>query len=160
MGHNGVSRMTEPTHQEPIRQSHLYLIGAVPAAIGTVAVVVHLREPIVPDEFNAPLINATLACWLLTAICAVAQHICSRFDRRHDENKALLRAHIKASGRDFGIAMKKLGGVCKRADALETQAKELREDLELQNSEMREEIAHLRTLIVEQAPLSGPSTYS
>lgn len=141
--------MTDPTRQEPTRPSHLYLIGAVPAAIGTVAVVVHLREPIVPEEFNAPLISTTLACWLLTAIFAAADRICARFDRRHDDSEALLRAHAEASSRDFREAMAKLHKVCKRSDALERQSKE-----------QAQEIEQLRALIVEQAPLSGPSPYS
>lgn len=139
---------TEPEHQ-PDRASRLYLYGAIPGAMGTLATVVHLRAPIVPAELQSPLINATLSCWLLAALCAVADRICARFDRRHDDLTSITEAHALASARDYRSAMKKLGAVHKRLESIEHQ-----------NKEMAQEIAHLRELTVETRPLTGPTPYS
>lgn len=143
--------MTDPTDTEPNpeRATRLYLYGAVPAAIGTIATIIHLRAPIVTPELHSPLVNATLACWLLAALCAVADHICAKFDRRHDELLGLAHAHNEASSRDFRAAMSKLHKVCKRLESIERQ-----------NKEQAEEIEHLRSLLVEGRPLTGPSPYS
>jgi hypothetical protein len=146
----------EPTHKPvPIRK---YLLSALPALGATVFILIHLRGPIVPHDYQPVLMNgwlgllcATLAYWLFVALCRVADRICTEFNARHDELVRLLEAHTAASARDFRVAMAKLAKACKRLEAVEKQT-----------PEMAKEIAHLRQLIVEHDPgsLTGPSPFS
>lgn len=77
------------SHAEPAQSrrplSALPAVTGTVAAVGTIAVIVHLRAPIVPPELHAPLVNGTLAAWLFAALCAVTDRICRRFDTRHGE---------------------------------------------------------------------------
>lgn len=145
--------------QEPPPQSHPVrdaLYGAIPATIGTVLVLLHLRAPLVPPEYQSVLMNgwlglicATLSYWLYRALRAVADRICAEFDTRHDELLALMEAHAEASSRDFRAAMAKLAKTCKKLETIERE-----------NKEMKEEVEHLRSLLLEIRPLTGPSPYS
>jgi hypothetical protein len=85
--------MTDPIEQQsqaPITVRP-FIYGAVPALIGTVLVLIHLREAIVPHQYQAVLMNFWLACvcstlawWLFCALRQVADRICGEFEARHD----------------------------------------------------------------------------
>jgi hypothetical protein len=79
----------QPQAATPVRP---FIYGAVPALIGTVLVLIHLREPIVPHQYQAVLMNFWLACvcstlawWLFCALRQVADRICGAFETRHDD---------------------------------------------------------------------------
>lgn len=150
------------TEQEPSPKpfpTKKYLLSALPALGATVFVLIHLREAVVPHNYQPVLMNAwlgllcaTLAYWLYLALYRVADRICAQFDARHNELAGrLVEAHTLASGRDFRAAMAKLGKACKRVETIERQ-----------NREMAEELAHLRELFIETDPtsLTGPTPFS
>jgi len=135
-----------------------FILSALPALGATIFVLIHLRDAVVPHVYQSVLMNAwlgllcaTLAYWLYLALFRVADRICDKFDARHDALVKLVEAHTEASGRDFRLAMAKLGKACKRVETIERQ-----------NKEMAEEIAHLRGLLIESDPssLTGPTPFS
>jgi hypothetical protein len=114
--------MTEPNEPQPQAATPVrpYILGAIPALIGTVLVVVHLREPIVPQQHQSILMNVWLAClcstlawYLFCALRQVADRICSEFETRHDQLVKEMRKirHVQA----------------RRLDKLESQGRALGE---------------------------------
>jgi hypothetical protein len=94
-----------PQAATPVRP---YLYGAVPALVGTVLVLVHLREPIVPNQHQSVLMNFWLACvcstlawYLFCALRQVADRICGEFETRHEQLVKEVRKIRHGQGRTW-----------------------------------------------------------
>jgi len=77
--------------QKPQSNTSQLIYGAVPALIGVIIVIAHLRRPLVSHDDQGillvtclALVGLSLTMWLYYSLGWVVKRVCAHFDQRHD----------------------------------------------------------------------------
>ncbi|GAB3224357.1 hypothetical protein GCM10027447_12890 [Glycomyces halotolerans] len=102
-----------PDQKSPEIVRHL-LIGATPALVGTMTVLIHLREPVVPLEHELVLVGL----WIGLICCSLAAWLHCTIERRANRIEQLIRQE-RATVNKINRAVE---GVHRRAQTIERQS--------------------------------------
>lgn len=131
------------------------VIGAVPALVGVVIVLIHLRRPLVIPEDQSLLTNSclgllciSLGMWMFWGLELVVERVCGRFDERHNHLEALANDNM----RTLTLGLERLSESLTAARRKLARLYKLVEDAErrLAGTETQLKAAEARLAIVEQ----------
>jgi DNA repair exonuclease SbcCD ATPase subunit len=107
------------------------VVGALPALVGVVLILIHLRRPLVSAEDQPIFTNSclgllcfTLAMWLFWGLELVAERICARFDERHNHLETSAEQHHSKQQRKLARLCKLIEDAEDRLTATENRLEE------------------------------------